>query len=168
MTTPIDRESVERLARRNETRCQVTRQGLYTLSEPEPLGVETADTLRALRASLDAAEADKQLAVAAALREAAGYHHHFLRDNTALHIDKIFASSDAILALLPDAGKALDRALAAERERCAKVAYDAGCGWQELRSAALSSQWPEDAAKHLASEHTAFAIAAAIRAQKET
>jgi cell division septum initiation protein DivIVA len=74
------------------------------------------------------------------------------------------ACQAAILALItPDAQAALDRMLAAEQERCAQVAFDAGCGWQALRTAALSSSWPEDAAKHLASEHAAFTILALIR-----
>ena len=48
-------------------------------------------------------------------------------------------------------------------ERAAYEAFEAGCGWQELRSAALSSMWPEDASKHLASEQAAFAVAGCIR-----
>jgi len=48
-------------------------------------------------------------------------------------------------------------------ERAAYEAFEAGCGWQELRSAALSSMWPEDASKHLASEHAAFAVVDCIR-----
>jgi hypothetical protein len=48
-------------------------------------------------------------------------------------------------------------------ERAAYEAFEAGCGWQELRSAALSSMWPEDASKHLASEQAAFAVVDCIR-----
>jgi hypothetical protein len=48
-------------------------------------------------------------------------------------------------------------------KRAAYEAFEAGCGWQELRSAALSSMWPEDASKHLASEQAAFAVAGCIR-----
>lgn len=35
-----------------------------------------------------------------ALREAAHYHHHFLRDNTDLSIGKVFRSGEAILSLI--------------------------------------------------------------------
>jgi hypothetical protein len=59
----IDREAVERLARQNETRIQTRPHApMMTISEPEPLGVETAGTLRALRAALDAAEARERAA----------------------------------------------------------------------------------------------------------
>ena len=61
------------------------------------------------------AEADKQLAVAAALREAAEFVQT-MQDRR-----QIVWAKD-ILALIPDAGAALDRALAAQRERDAKVA----------------------------------------------
>jgi hypothetical protein len=99
-----------------------------------------------------------QAAVAAALREAADYA------GTLQDFGREEAIEAAILRLItPDAQAALDRVVAEQREKDAKVAFDAGCGWQALRTAALSSSWPEDAAKHLASEHAAFAIAVAIR-----
>jgi hypothetical protein len=115
-----------------------------------------------------------QAAVAAALTEAAEQAEGWgaIVDHPSVYmsgpsrnaqrIAKGFA--EEIRALItPDAQAALDRVVAEQREKDAKVAFDAGCGWQALRTAALSSSWPEDAAKHLASEHAAFAIAAAIR-----
>jgi hypothetical protein len=115
-----------------------------------------------------------QAAVAAALRDAAEQAEEWgaIVDHpnvymggpsrNAQRIAKGFA--EEILALItPDAQAALDRVVAEQREKDAKVAFDAGCGWQALRTAALSSSWPEDAAKHLASEHAAFAIAVATR-----
>jgi hypothetical protein len=110
-----------------------------------------------------------QAAVAGALTKAADAIADYPRvapDATeAQHYDEqIEYCQSIILALItPDAQAALDRVVAEQREKDAKVAFDAGCGWQALRTAALSSSWPEDAAKHLASEHAAFAIAAAIR-----
>jgi Lar family restriction alleviation protein len=121
-----------------------------------------------------------QAAVAAALREAAAF---VSQNSLGWRFSSPWHGRDfekEILALIPkDAQAALDRVrreawvegsdagwlvgIAAEQERCAQVAFDAGCGWQALRTAALSSSWPEDAAKHLASEHAAFAIAATIR-----
>ena len=62
---------------------------------------------------------------------------------------------------LPPSPEAIVRAAL---ERAAYEAFEAGCGWQELRSAALSSMRPEDASKHLASEQAAFAVAGCIRA----
>ena len=80
--------------------------------------------------------ADLDAAVAAALREAVDTASTWWDDPQ---------MREAILALIPDAGKALDRALAEERERCAKVAEKTPGAGRVLR---------QD-------------IAAAIRAQKE-
>jgi Lar family restriction alleviation protein len=109
-----------------------------------------------------------QAAVAGALREAANVAaRHDLNPHLSMPNSRDRMARDIsaeIRALItPDAQAALDRVVAEQREKDAKVAFDAGCGWQALRTAALSSSWPEDAAKHLASEHAAFAIAAAIR-----
>jgi hypothetical protein len=126
---------------------------------------ELSNCVAVLEAKLTQQGERVQAAVAAALTEAADLAHgRLITETEGLGILVANRTKAAILALItPDAQAALDRMLAAERERNAQVAFDAGCGWQALRTAALSSSWPEDAAKHLASEHAAFAIAAAIR-----
>jgi hypothetical protein len=135
---------------------------------------ELSNCVAVLEAKLTQQGERVQAAVAAALREAADAIADYPRvapDATeAQHYDEqIEYCQSIILALItPDAQAALDRVrreawvegsdagwlvgIAAEQERCAQVAFDAGCGWQALRTAALSSSWPEDAAKHLASE----------------
>jgi len=53
-------ETVERLACANETRSQTRPHAPFiTISEPEPLGVETAAALRALRDALDKAKTER-------------------------------------------------------------------------------------------------------------
>jgi hypothetical protein len=66
-----------------------------------------------------------------------------------------------------DAQAAIDAAYDRALEDAARVAYEHGCFQQELRTAALSSAWPENASIHLAAEQVAFAVAAAIRAMKK-
>jgi hypothetical protein len=92
------------------------------------------------------AEAERmaQVRVAAALREAAALNGWWLSINAAGEPDGTFCSvqphddpqaekyvqASRILALIPHSGKALDRMLAAERERCARVADQRkGNGW---------------------------------------
>jgi hypothetical protein len=57
--TQIDKEAVERLAQKNET-CAQKRSSAPLMIVPDPLGAETADTLRTLRAALDIAEAENR------------------------------------------------------------------------------------------------------------
>ena len=149
--TPIDRESVERLAYecKDAHECNDFPTGQDILEGAER-------TLLALRAALDAAEAEKQLAVTAALREAAeeidcGCKGWCLHPHNCPKEDV-----DAVLALIPDAGKALDRALAEQRERMVNAV------WEEYQDSVIN-KWT------FRKEHVQNAMAyAAIRAQGET
>jgi hypothetical protein len=76
-----------------------------------------------------------QAAVAAALREAAALMFDDLwitadNDREEGYDEGLSAAANAILALItPDAQAALDRVVAAERERCAKVAESRWRSW---------------------------------------
>jgi hypothetical protein len=87
-----------------------------------------ADRIEELEAKLAQQDDLVQAAVAAALREAAALMFDDLwitadNDREEGYDEGLSAAANAILALItPDAQAALDRVVAAERERCAKVA----------------------------------------------
>jgi hypothetical protein len=134
--TQIDKEEVERLARKNETRTQTRPHApLMTISEPEPLGVETADTLRALRAALDAAETRERAAVAAKVQEMASQlwpHDWIPAANSTTNMMLYVAASNLRALSDTDAlAEYVERVRTEERERCLNLVPDGSDEWYE-------------------------------------
>lgn len=102
--------------------------------------------------------------VAAALREAAEVAYQWWDDDDAQEL------RDVIRALIPDAGAALDRALAAareegrreEREACAKLAHDLQVSADQINDAYAAKRLPG-----VFLEPDGYEIAAAIRARAD-
>jgi len=141
-------KEAERLARLNETRTQERPHApLMTITEPEPLGRETADTLRALSARLAKVEKERDEArarVAAVLGEAASLmvegRPYAVRDHGehSLIVHDMDARRDAILALArPEETDALDRIRAEEQARCVKVIEESDVPTKYILAAAF-------------------------------